>query len=217
MLILMLSRPRDGKNIGIADLNSAQIIALNLNSSTAEAVTTAMLTNRGLITNTSADANIRIALADLNLNNVTEHDASLTRFDAKVGDNINVNPERVQQVLQDSPSSTINVLSLVRSRIRVENLTRTDGSPPLSSLAVQLGIKEAALLLLAVGEPSGNTGDRPAPKDRAAVWLTQERFPFELGWKRSDTIVNSFPQLVSSITAIRDGMLEGSFILRGYK
>ncbi|KAF2422406.1 hypothetical protein EJ08DRAFT_701698 [Tothia fuscella] len=90
------SWPRDGKNISIVDLNSIQIVALNLNSSDANAITMAMLTNRGLITNTPADVRIHIALADLNLNNVKVHDASLTRFDVKIGDSIDVNPEQVQ-------------------------------------------------------------------------------------------------------------------------
>ncbi|KAF2422405.1 hypothetical protein EJ08DRAFT_596959, partial [Tothia fuscella] len=115
----------------------------------------------------------------------------------------------------DSPSSNINALTLARSRVRVENITRTDGSPPLSSSAVQLGIKEVALLLVAVGEsPPGERADRSAQKDRADVWLTQERFPFELGWKRSDTVVNSFSRILSSIECIRTGIISGSFIYR---
>jgi hypothetical protein len=77
-----------------------------------------------------------IDLVDLNRAGVTEHDASLSREDARYGDNLLVSIERVDSILADSDSNILTVASLAKSTVtksRPAPSISASGSPGLSS------------------------------------------------------------------------------------
>lgn len=147
-------------------------------------------------------------LEDLNTPGIIQHIASLTRNDVTpTEENIAVVPARVSALLDDSPTDYLDVASLAKSRTRVEALSAPQRIPPQHE-ALALG--EAGLLLIMMKEgevpsalsiPSVQTWK--APKDRVKVWLTEERLPDELGWKRSERTIGllDLAPAVAAITA----------------
>ncbi|KAH6604061.1 hypothetical protein Trco_007507 [Trichoderma cornu-damae] len=133
-----------------------------------------------------------IDLVELNHPGILQHIASLTRDDVTSPDSVDVtaSPDRIRHLLQDSSTDCITAASLARSRLRVEALS----APEELSLKDQLlAYTEASLLLVVMNEehvPSGwsfpPASTYCAPKKRVETWLTEERLPEELGWKRSE-------------------------------
>ncbi|EFY94243.1 Chloroperoxidase [Metarhizium robertsii ARSEF 23] len=133
-------------------------------------------------------------LEDLNTPGIIQHIASLTRNDVTPTEkNIAVVPARVSALLDDSPTDYLNAASLAKSRARVEALSAPQKIPTQHEV---LALTEAGLLLMMMKEgqvpsalsmPSVQTWK--APKDRVKVWLTEERLPEELGWKRSERTI----------------------------
>jgi hypothetical protein len=125
-----------------------------------------------------------IDLVDLNRAGVTEHDASLSREDARHGDNLLVSIERVDSILADSDSDILTVASLAKSRLRLET-----SSPPLTEAHNTQSLLEAGFVLLIGGDVTGEEGEDltalTATKEFLRTWFVEERLPTELGWKRA--------------------------------
>lgn len=130
-------------------------------------------------------------LEDLNTPGILQHIGSLSRDDVTEDEaHINVVPGRVAALLSDSPGDHINAESIAKSRLRVEAISKPKN---LSKQDHLLAYVESSLVLMMMKEetvpsaftlPSSKTWT--APKDRVQVWLTEERLPNELGWKRSE-------------------------------
>ncbi|RYO92261.1 hypothetical protein DL766_001752 [Monosporascus sp. MC13-8B] len=187
--------PHDGRNLTIQDFGAALHEGLNLHVSFGAGLAAQAFQLLG------AD---RIDLVDLNTPEVTEHQASLTRNDHSSGDSLRLDPGRLEALLADSDTDYLDVASMARSRVRVEELS---GRPPLSALVETQAAGEVGLLLLAmsdgpISEGAGVVdlaaayGDLRAPKDRVAAWLTKEELPVAQGWRpaaREMTLADLLP------------------------
>lgn len=133
-----------------------------------------------------------LSVIDLELlNNRTvgiERPASLARGD----DSNTVLPDRVQSVMDDSKDPKyITTESFGHSRNRLEAIS------PLTPAQQSPARGEAAfvMMLMVDGDvPSASDSDvdytkMKAFKDRAQVFLSEERLPVELGWKPSERLV----------------------------
>lgn len=133
-----------------------------------------------------------IDLADLNSSPGGEHPASLTRKDASSGDSNTIDAARVAQLFADSRSSFLTIESVGKTRNRLDAGSR----PPLTASELGIAQGEAALLMLLMRDTyvSLPTNEQDvstlrAPKDRARVWLLEERFPTAQGWKAAEEVV----------------------------
>jgi hypothetical protein len=211
-------RSRDGKNVSIKEMTDALVTSLNLEQPFARLIVRSTLLMGSLIANTTRD-DYRFNLSDVNIHGSDEHDASLGRYDIKVGDNIHVSPVRVANALRDTrpvEAQYIDTTSLARTRIRVEAESKAVGSPPLVPFIPVAGAAEAGFILMVIGTPgpSGDPADRPARKDKVWAWMTEERFPFELGWSRSKTLLTmagTHGPLMQKVMNLRADMLNGTF------
>ncbi|KAL7787057.1 Chloroperoxidase [Trichoderma ceciliae] len=175
--------PHDGRHITAQQFGDAITEALNVNSMFG--VQTAKYFMRAA--NKSS-----IDLVELNRPGILQHIASLTRDDVTSLDSVDVtaSQDRIHHLLQDSSTDCITVASLAQTRLHVEALS----SPEEMSLKdTLLAYVEAGLLLVMMNEepvPSGwsfpPTNTYCAPKQIVKTWLTEERLPEELGWKRSE-------------------------------
>lgn len=152
-----------------------------------------MLGKLGALTNTPADVNLRLDLAQTHAHGLTDHDASLTRLDTSQGNALVVQPSWTQQMLDDtSPRSYpwLNASSLGRTRARRERESRMLGNPPLDELFETSALGEVSLILLIMGDDvetavtAGNAELRRAEKERVRAWFNEERFPYDLGFMR---------------------------------
>jgi hypothetical protein len=211
-------RARDGRNVSIKELADALVLSLNVEPPFARLIVRSTLLMGSLITNTTTDDH-RFDLSDVNIHGPDEHDSSLGRYDIKVGDNIHVSPVRVANFLKDThpvEARYVDTTSLARSRIRVEAESKAVGSPPIAPFVPVAGAAEAGFILMVIGTPgpSGDPTDRPARKDKVFTWMTQERFPFELGWTRSETVLTmagTHRPLMQKVADLRLEMLNGTF------
>lgn len=133
-----------------------------------------------------------IDLQDLNRPGILQHIASLTRDDVTDPDSVDVtaSQDRIHHLLEDSSTDCITVASIAKTRLHVEALSSPD---ELSVKGQSLAYLEASLLLVIMNDetvPSGwsfpPASSYCAPKQRVETWLTEERLPEELGWKRSE-------------------------------
>jgi hypothetical protein len=182
-----------------------------------------MLGKLGVIQNdTVADTNLRLDLEHTNAHGKTEHDASITRLDQIQGDTIPVQASLVQDFLDDTLPIAypyLNSTSIGRTRVRRERESLHLGNPPLSNLFFTSSQGEAGLILTIMGDDNGpitaeNSDTRRAPKDRVKAWLLEERFPTELGFKRSERVIeqkeNGF--LVQSVGKWQAWMVDSGLI-----
>jgi hypothetical protein len=124
----------------------------------------------------SAFTSTTINLEDLNLHDAIEHDASLTREDAKSGDNHSLQPALLQAMLDDSQGDFLTTESIARTRARREKDSLLKGSLKLGFKPYTLAYGEAALLLQALGKNENGT-DWKVKKADAKVWFGEEKLP----------------------------------------
>jgi len=186
--------PRDGRQISIAQFEQSITDSLNFAPDFSKAITKAMLTKLGVITNdATTDSQLRLDLEQTNVHGKTEHDASITRQDLSEGDNLHLNNNLVTEFLKDTLPMVypyINTTSMGRTRVRRERESMRIGNPPLNDLFEGGAQGEAALIITIFGDDTGpitaeNVDSRQVPKDRVENWLRNEMFPTEQGYKKS--------------------------------
>ncbi|RYP64914.1 hypothetical protein DL771_008546 [Monosporascus sp. 5C6A] len=202
--------PHGGRNLTIQDFGAALHEGLNLHVSFGQmlAAQAFQLLGKG-----------SIDLVDLGTPEVTEHRASLTRNDHSSGDSLRLDPERLKALLADSDTDYLDVASMARSRVRVEELS---GPPPLSAMAQTQAAGEVGLILLAmsdgpipkgtgVADPAAAYSGLRAPKDRVAAWLAKEELPVAQGWTpapREMTLADLSP-LTLYVKTVKEALLSG--------
>ncbi|KHN96148.1 Chloroperoxidase [Metarhizium album ARSEF 1941] len=174
--------PHNGRNLSVKHFGDAVVQALN----TAPAYGT-----RPASVFVKGWGKDSFDLENLNTPGILQHISSLSRKDITPTEkNIAVHPPRVAALLDDSLTDYVDVVSIAKSRLRVEALSEPKR---LSTREELLAYIEASLLLMIMKEgevpsvfsfPAAESWK--APKERVRVWLTEERLPEELGWKRSE-------------------------------
>ena len=132
-----------------------------------------------------------INLADLDAHDKTEHDASITRLDQIQGETLTVQPNMVQDLLNDAPESIsyLNTTSIGLTRARRNAESQALGSPPLPAGLAGNALGEAGLILLLFGQGDFTDPDSlQAPRGMVQQWFDWEVFP--RGWQKSPTILS---------------------------
>lgn len=174
--------PHNGKNLSVEDFGKAVVEALNTGPSYGTKPAKMFVDGWG---------SDRFDLADLNKPGILQHIASLTRDDVTASAaNLHPVPGRIAALLDDSPGDHIDAASIAKTRLRVEGVSKPG---KLTTHEQLLAYVESSLVLMMMKEePVPSAWTLPsakswtAPKDRVRVWLTEERLPEELGWKRSE-------------------------------
>jgi len=132
-------------------------------------------------------------LEDLNTPDILQHIASLTRDDYSPWDpHLKPNLLRIERLLADSPTSFITVDSIAKTRLRDEAESKPNVLTASQSSAAHT---EAAMVLVMMSDQPPDANTTPprsayqGPKNRLRVWLEQERFPTEFGWRPSERTI----------------------------
>ncbi|KAJ7901661.1 Peroxidase, family 2-domain-containing protein [Mycena leptocephala] len=155
--------PRDGKHI---------TAPMMLKAASGTSIKEMMLS--GKVRPSGEQRSTTLNLDDLRLHNLIEHDASLSRQDFAVGDNLHFN-ETIFTTLANSNPGVMHA-RLADSLANTPNVTNSPKS---------LGIRgiESAFYLSAMGDPVTGV----APKKFVKIFFREERLPVAEGWKRSKT------------------------------
>ncbi|KAJ7744637.1 Cloroperoxidase [Mycena metata] len=134
--------------------------------------------------NVDADAIIQAAK-----HNLIEHDASLSRNDFALGDNLHFNETVFSTLANSNPgvdfynttsAGLVQHARLADSVARNPNVTNTEKEHLLRS-------RESSLYLSIMGDPLTGV----APKEFVQIFFREERLPIAEGWTRPTTLINS--------------------------
>ncbi|THU83442.1 Cloroperoxidase [Dendrothele bispora CBS 962.96] len=177
--------PRDGRGLNASVVLDAALTGYNVQPEVLSlAVKLALLTSNDPSTFT---------LDDIKLHNTIESDASLSREDFAIGDNVHFNETIFSTLANSNPgfdfydttsAGQVQQIRLADSEARNPNITNTQKEIFFRSGA-------SALYLGVMGDPE--TGK--APKEFVQVLFREERLPIAEGWHRSETPINSANQL----------------------
>ncbi|KAF7369730.1 putative Cloroperoxidase [Mycena venus] len=169
--------PRNGKNITIPMVLGAALDGFNFHPETILlAAKLALLTG---------DDHTTFNLDRLALHNVIEADASLSRNDAAIGDNLHFNETTFSTLANANPGvDYYNITSAVQ--VQQDRLADSIANNPnvtntLKEFSFRSGA--SALYLSAMGDPVTGV----APKNFVQIFFREERMPIAEGWKRSTT------------------------------
>ncbi|KAI9759773.1 MAG: hypothetical protein M4579_002072, partial [Chaenotheca gracillima] len=193
--------PHDGRNITVEMTVAAFKTGFNMGS---DVITTAA-TNA---VNLGPSGSTTFDLANLNKPHAIEHDASLSRedYNTGLGDNHHFNGGIWQTVLD--LWGDCNVIDFTRANaarmMRINSVKQSD-QPGWFSENDGGSLTEHSFFLSTMGDPvKGN-----ARKDWINYWISNERFPFALGWSPTDrpetnqgTINNMIPKIQNAGTSI---------------
>ncbi|KAK7054308.1 hypothetical protein VNI00_003501 [Paramarasmius palmivorus] len=183
--------PRDGKNITIPMILQAGFDGYHIESDAL-----ILAAKVGLLT---SDEVLTMTLDDLKVHGVIEHDASLSRQDFALGDNLHFNETIFTTLANSNPGSDVyNTTSagqvqharLADSVANNPNVTNTETTFVIRSF-------ESSLYLSVMGDPAVGV----APKNFVQIFFREQRLPIEEGWKRSPDVI-TFDALINTATAI---------------
>ncbi|KAL0570571.1 hypothetical protein V5O48_011390 [Marasmius crinis-equi] len=188
--------PRDGRDVSVPMIIEAGFKTFHIQADIA-----IRAGKIGMLTSHEAQT---LSLDDLKLHGTLEHDASLSREDFALGDNLHFNEEIFSTLENSNPGSDYyNITSagqvqharLADSIQRNPNVTNTDLQAALRGI-------ESALYLSVMGDPILGV----APKRFVQVFFREERLPIEEGWKRPSVPINttSIGILAAQITKTAD-------------
>ncbi|KAK4220937.1 Peroxidase, family 2-domain-containing protein [Podospora fimiseda] len=170
--------PRDGKNISLSTLIKAAKEGVNL------APDATLLVGLKALQASSTGNWLTFHLDDLNKHGVIEHDGSLSRQDASLGNNHVFDPEIWKTVAKHfEGKEKIDIELAARARKeRLEKAKRLNPGIDLGDDAIRFSYIETALYQIVFGE--GTEGN--ARWDWVKILFEEERLPFEEGFKRSE-------------------------------
>jgi len=116
--------PRDGKDISIAQVETALMDGLHMSSTLASTLARAL--------RPICRANGEFDLYDMRKHNVVEHDRSFTRLDFRQGDNYTFQPAMFQALLDDAEGGPITIQTLAKTYVRRKKECKRSGTPGLS-------------------------------------------------------------------------------------
>ncbi|KAF9060234.1 Peroxidase, family 2-domain-containing protein [Rhodocollybia butyracea] len=184
--------PRNGSNITIPIVLGAIQDGFNFQPTTLMR-TVAKL---GLLTTDNAD---NFDLKGLALHGTLEHDASLSRNDLAIGDNIHFNATVFATLNNSNPGvDYYNVTSAAQvlvQRLAEDSLINPNLTNTIKEFTVR--IIESGFYLSVIG----NVTTGVAPKNFIQIFFEQERLPLEEGWHRSDVPIedDNFNNLTDAI------------------
>ncbi|KAJ7576729.1 Cloroperoxidase [Mycena floridula] len=148
----------------------------------------------------SADADT-FTLQDITLHNTIEHDASLSRSDFALGDNVHFNETIFQTLAKSNPGvdyyNGTSAGQVMRERLQED----IHANPNITNTEKEFFIRtvESGFYLNAMGDPKTGV----APKKFVQIFFREERLPIEEGWRRPSTPMTfaSFAPIQAEIQA----------------
>ncbi|KAI0886753.1 Cloroperoxidase [Annulohypoxylon maeteangense] len=185
--------PHDGRNITQETTINALSSALNFNTSLAT-----VMFQMATIANPEPNATF-FTLDQLNVHNVLEHDASLTRTDAYFGNNHIFNETIFEETQKYWTGPVLDANMLANSKI-ARQVTSKAFNPNYTFTATMNDFSLGEVIA-----PFVAFGDLQAAKvNRTLVeyWLRNERFPTELGWSKQTQSITL--EVISNLVSILD-------------
>ncbi|KAF8193908.1 Cloroperoxidase [Mycena galopus ATCC 62051] len=172
--------PRDGRNISVPMILQAALDGFNIeHGSIIQAAKFGIL---------SGNAPTTLDLDALNLHNLIEHDASISRNDLAVtGDNLHFN-ETIFTTLANANDGVDYYNTTSAAQVQNERLAISLATNPNitnTPKEIQLRTLESSLYLSVMGNPLTGV----APKEFVQIFFREERLPIAEGWKRSNVTI----------------------------
>ncbi|KAJ7586901.1 Chloroperoxidase [Mycena floridula] len=139
---------------------------------------------QGLLTSTTLET---FTLDDIKLHNTIEHDASLSRGDFALGDNLHFN-ETIYQTLANSNPGVDFFNATSAGQVQKQRLAESQATNPNNiNTSKEFGARTAqsGLYLSIMGDPITGV----APKEFVNIFFREERMPIEEGWKRPNVSI----------------------------
>ncbi|KAJ6598218.1 Peroxidase, family 2-domain-containing protein [Mycena vulgaris] len=173
--------PRNGRNISIPMILDAAMDGFNFGPDTI--IQAAKL---GLL---SGNAPTTLDLDALKLHNLIEHDASLSRNDVALGDNLHFNETIFVTLANANPSAdyynATSAAEVQNARLAMSLATNPNITNTFKELAVRT--VESGFYLSVMGDPLTGV----APKKFVQIFFREERLPIAEGWSRPKTTVTA--------------------------
>ncbi|KAJ6533972.1 Cloroperoxidase, partial [Mycena vulgaris] len=173
--------PRNGINISIPMMLQAALDGFNVASDSI-----LQAAKFGLL---SGDDPTTLNLDALALHNLVEHDASISRNDFAVGDNLHFNETVFSTLANANPGvDYYNATSAgLVQHARLANSIAINPSVTNTLKEHLLRSRESALYLSIMGDPLTGV----APKKFVQIFFREERLPIAEGWTRPTTLINA--------------------------
>ncbi|KAJ6578780.1 Chloroperoxidase [Mycena vulgaris] len=189
--------PRTGRNISIPMILDAALDVYHL-----QADTILSAAKFGLL---SGSAHTTLDLEALKLHNLLETDASLSRSDFDVGDNLHFNETIFTTLANSNPG--VDYYN-VTSAAQVQDARLADSiaiNPNVTNTAKEFLFRAgtAGLYLSVMGNPLTGV----APKKFVQIFFREERLPIAEGWKRSEPMITTgiMSAIVESVVKLSKG------------
>ncbi|KAJ7576615.1 Cloroperoxidase [Mycena floridula] len=182
--------PRDGRGLTLETIIQAATDGFNIQHDVL--IFAAKL---GLMTSGALDT---FTLDDIKLHNTIEHDASVSRGDFALGDNVHFNETIFQALANSNPGvdfyNATSAGQVMKQRLEESQAT----NPQLINTSKEFGIRsgESALYLSVMGNPMTGV----APKNFVNIFFREERMPVEEGWTRPNVSITG--STLGSIIAV---------------
>ncbi|OJJ60371.1 hypothetical protein ASPSYDRAFT_96189, partial [Aspergillus sydowii CBS 593.65] len=166
--------PRDGRSISQSVWTDALVNALNFDPATAKA-----LFGNAILANTSDGAG-EFDLDQMNVHNLLEHDASLSRSDAYFGNNHLFDPTVFAQTRSYWTDPTLTATMLANSKLARQIHSKAfNPTYTYPQTTEETSYNEAGFPIIAFG----NMEEGTVRRDWVEYWFENERLPTALGWK----------------------------------
>ncbi|KAF7326766.1 hypothetical protein MVEN_02595600 [Mycena venus] len=171
--------PRDGRNISVPMILDAALEGFNVDPDGL-----IVAAKFGLL---SGNAPTTLDLDALVLHSLIEHDASISRGDFALGDNLHFNETIFTTLMNANPGAdnynTTSAGQVMHDRLAISLAT----NPSITNTPKEFALRtiESALYLSVMGNPL--TGI--APKEFVQIFFREERMPIEEGWTRPTTSI----------------------------
>ncbi|KAI4906599.1 hypothetical protein J4E90_010493 [Alternaria incomplexa] len=193
--------PRDGRNFTQENVVKGLKDGLNFNASLG-----ALMWQQAIIANPEPNATF-FTLEQLNVHNVLEHDASLTRTDAAFGNNHVFNETVYNVSKQWWTEEVVTAKMLANSKIFRQLESRaTNPNYTFTASTEEFSLGEVAAPIIAFGSLEEGTVNRTLME----YFFENERLPNDLGWtKKSDEITLMNILATTSIVRNATSLLTG--------
>ncbi|KAJ7579896.1 Cloroperoxidase [Mycena floridula] len=172
--------PRDGRN-----LTPDIVIQASQDGFNVAADVLFFPARQSLTTGTTLET---FTLDDIKLHNNIEHDASLSRGDFALGDNLHFNETIYQTLANSNPGvdffNATSAGQVQKERLAISQATNPNNINTSKEFGARTG--QSALYLSVFGDPITGV----APKEFVNIFFREERMPIEEGWKRPNVSIN---------------------------
>lgn len=172
---------RDGRNITRENAIKGLGDGLNFNSSLVE-----IMFDAAIGANPEPNATY-FTLEQLNVHNVLEHDASLSRSDAFFGNNHIFNESIFEETKRYWPDPVINASQLANAKVARQLTSKvTNPTYRFTVITEEFSLGEVIAPVVAFGDLDSITVNRTLVE----YFFENERLPTPLGWSRTENIVS---------------------------